>query len=276
MKSGRFIPIAAVMAALAAVSCNPAEDVRPAAEVAGTYSGWSKAEFMYSPDPMVNDGQTVSVSEETEGTVSVSYVSDTWGKFTLTGVSVSVSDGNYVLYGTGSTVMGMSADSQSEYECTLDATVTDSDEFSFVFDVPAVMGGLKITVSPGEVPEALLLSGTYKGTLNMSVAGTPMDPVEDAAMVLDVADDKAVLTLSSFGMGGMTLEDLAVDVELGKSADGSYTLTAGSINASAGDINVTGSLEGTVSADGRMMKIEAAITPGAMPMPVNISFEGTK
>lgn len=276
MKLRRFIPIAALMAALAAASCTPAEKTRPAAEVAGTYSGWSKAEFMYSATPMVNDGQKVSVSEETDGTVSVSYVSDTWGKFTLTGVTVSASGGKYELGGTGKTVMGMSADSQSEYECSLKATVTNAEDFSFIFDVPAVMGGLKITVSPGKVPESLLLSGTYKGTLNMSVAGTPMDPVEDAAMVLEVSDDKAVLTLSSFGMGGMTLEDLAVDVKLGKSADGSYTLTAESINASAGDINVTGSLEGTVSADGRMMKIEAAITPGAMPMPVNISFEGTK
>ena len=48
--------------------------------------------------------------------------------------------------------MGMSADSQSEYDCTLSATIKSADDFTFTFDIPAVMGGLKITVQPGEAP----------------------------------------------------------------------------------------------------------------------------
>ena len=93
------------------------------------------------------------------------------------------------------------------------------------------MGGLKITVQPGEAPASLVLSGTYTGTLNMSVMGSAMDPVENATMVLDVADDgKTVLTISSFGMGMMTLEDITVDVTLTESADGTYALAAESID----------------------------------------------
>lgn len=275
MKLRKLIPVAA-MAAFAAAGCNPVEEVRLAAEVAGTYSGWSKAEFLYSPTPMASDAQTITVTEETDETVSVNYTSDTWGTFTLTGVTVTESNGTYTLSGSGTTVMGMSAESQSEYECTLTATVSGTSDFSFVFEVPAVMGGLTITVSPGEIPASLLLSGTYTGTLNMSVMG-PMDPVEDATVVLEVAEDNsAVLTISSFGMGMMTLEDIAVDVELAEAADGSYTLTAESIDTTAGDINVTGSLSGTVSADGSSITVNAEITPGAMPMSITVEFEGTK
>ena len=84
--------------------------------------------------------------------MAVSYTSDTWGTFTVTGASVTESDGTYTVTGSGKTVMGMSADSQSEYDCTLSATIKSADDFTFTFDIPAVMGGLKITVQPGEAP----------------------------------------------------------------------------------------------------------------------------
>ena len=252
MRLTKFIPVA-VMAALAAMSCNPVEEIKPATEVAGTYTGWSKAEFQYSPTPMVSDAQTLTVTAEEGGeTVAVSYTSDTWGTFTVTGAAVTESDGTYTVTGSGKTVMGMSADSQSEYDCTLSATVKSTEDFTFT-------GGLKITVQPGEAPASLVLSGTYTGTLNMSVMGSAMDPVENATMVLDVADDgKTVLTISSFGMGMMTLEDITVDVTLTESADGTYALAAESIDTMAGDINVTGSLAGTVAADGSKLTVSAA------------------
>lgn len=277
MRLTKFIPVA-VMAALAAMSCNPVEEIKPATEVAGTYSGWSKAEFQYSPTPMVSNTQTLTVTAEEGGeTVAVSYTSDTWGTFTVTGAAVTGTDGTYTVTGSGKTVMGMSADSQSEYDCTLSATIKSADDFTFTFDIPAVMGGLKITVQPGEAPASLVLSGTYTGTLNMSVMGSAMDPVENATVVLDVADDgKTSLTISSFGMGMMTLEDITVDVTLTESADGSYALAAESIDTMAGDINVTGSLTGTVTADGSKLTVSADIKPGAMPMTINVEFEGTK
>ena len=275
MKLRKLIPVAA-MAAFAAAGCNPVEEVRLAAEVAGTYSGWSKAEFQYSPTPMASDAQTITVTEETDETVSVNYTSDTWGTFTLTGVTVTESNGTYTLSGSGTTVMGMSAGSQSEYECTLTATVSGTSDFSFVFEVPAVMGGLKITVSPGEVPYGLLISGTYTGVMNMSVMGSAMDPVNDATVSLDATGEKPVLTISSFGMGSMVIENLTVEVTVTEAEDGSYTLAAGDFSAAAGEINVTGSLAGTVSADGNSLTISAEVKPGAMPMSITLAFEGEK
>lgn len=275
MKLRKLIPVAA-MAAFAAAGCNPVEEVRLAAEVAGTYSGWSKAEFQYSPTPMASDAQTITVTEEADATVSVNYTSDTWGTFTITGVTVTESNGTYTLSGSGTTVMGMSAGSQSEYECTLTATVSGTSDFSFVFEVPAVMGGLTITVSPGEVPYGLLISGTYTGVMNMSVMDKAMDPVNDATVSLDATGEKPVLTISSFGMGSMVIENLTVEVTVTEAEDGSYTLAAGDFSAAAGEINVTGSLAGTVSADGNSLKISAEVKPGAMPMSITLAFEGEK
>ena len=129
MRLTRFIPVA-VMATLAAMSCNPVEEIKPATEVTGTYSGWSKAEFQYSPTPMVSNTQTLTVTAEEGGeTVAVSYTSDTWGTFTVTGAAVTGTDGTYTVTGSGKTVMGMSADSQSEYDCTLSATIKSADDF---------------------------------------------------------------------------------------------------------------------------------------------------
>ena len=152
--------------------------------------------------------------------------------------------------------MGMSADSQSEYDCTLSATVKSTEDFTFTFDVPAVMGGLKITFLPGNPPAELLLSGSYTGTLTMSVMGSAMDPMEEAQVSLAVEGDVWTLTLPEMGMGSMSIAE--------------------SIEAVSGETSITGSLTGTVSADGSTMTLSAEITPGAMPMSINVDFEGTK
>ena len=152
MRLTRFIPVA-VMATLAAMSCNPVEEIKPATEVTGTYSGWSKAEFQYSPEPMVSENQTLTITSTGEETVSVSYKSDTWGTFTVTGAQVTGNGGVFSISGEGVTLMGMEAGSEQEYACTFTGTVdSDMTDYSFVFDVPAVMGGLKITFLPTETP----------------------------------------------------------------------------------------------------------------------------
>ena len=234
MKLIEIISLAAV--AVFATSCEKTENQNQEPEtvlseaVAGTYTGYSTAEFQYSSAPMLSQNQTLTLTAEDGGTVSVSYVSDTWGTFSLSGVTVKEVDGSYSLSGSGKTVMGMSADSQSEYDCTLSATVKSTGDFTFMFDVPAVMGGLKITLLPGNPPAELLLSGSYTGTLTMSVMGSAMDPMEEAQVSLAVEGDVWTLTLPEMGMGSMSIESISVEVELAESADG-YTLSAESIEA---------------------------------------------
>ena len=282
MKLIEIISLTAV--AVFAASCektgnqnqNQEPEVNLSETVAGTYTGYSTAEFQYSPTPMLSQNQTLTVTAEDGGTVSVSYTSDTWGTFTISAATVAESDGTYVLSGDGKTLMGMSADSQSEYDCTLTAEISGEDDFSFVFDVPAVMGGMKITLLPGNPPVELLVNGTYTGTLTMSVMGSAMDPMEDAEVTLAVDGSTASLTLPAMGMGTMTMDSITVDVLFEEAEDGSFTLSADNIDAVSGELSITGSLTGTVSADGSTMTINAEITPGAMPMAINVDFEGTK
>lgn len=255
---------------------NHEPELRLPEAVSGTYTGYSTAEFQYSSTPMVSKNQTLTVSAENDKTVSVSYTSDTWGTFSLTGVTVNKKeDGTYSLNGNGKAVMGMSADSQSEYDCSLTAGISGSEDFSFNFDIPAVMGGLKITILPGNPPADLLIRGTYTGTLTVSVMGTAADPIENAQVTLAANEDTWTLTLPEMGIGSMTIDPISVVVQMAESNDG-YTLTAENIGAVSGETNITGSLTGTVSNDGNTMTLSAEITPGAMPMAINVNFEGTK
>lgn len=274
MKLIRIIPVA-ITVTLALVACNPAENIKPASEVAGTYSGYMTAEFQYSPIPMVSDGQSLAVTEETDGTVSVSYTSDTWGTFSFTGVSVSGNDGTYTLDGSGKTVMGMSADSQKEYECNLAATVSGINDFVFTIEVPAVMGGLKITLKPGEAPAALVVSGTYTGTMDLSVMGNSVGKIEDATITVDATAEDITVTTSPMGSGAMAIGSMTVSgVEMSE-AEGVYTLKHDKIDVTSGDLKITGTMTGTVTSEGKA-SFTFEIKPGAMPMPVTVTFEGEK
>ena len=98
MKLIEIISLAAV--AVFATSCEKTEnqnqepEVNLSETVAGTYTGYSTAEFQYSPTPMLSQNQTLTVTAEDGGTVSVSYTSDTWGTFTISAATVgSGSDG---------------------------------------------------------------------------------------------------------------------------------------------------------------------------------------
>lgn len=149
MRPDKFLILAAV-AVFAAVSCNKVnEGTDPSESVAGTYAGYATAEFQYSPDPMVSEAQTLTITSTGEGTVSVNYVSDTWGEFTVNDAQVTGNGGAFSIEGEGSTLMGMQPGSEQEYPCTFTGTVSeDKADYSFVFNVPAVMGGLKITFLP--------------------------------------------------------------------------------------------------------------------------------
>ena len=58
----------------------------------------------------------------------------------------------YVFTGSGSVAMGMGG-STSNYDFTLSGrTNAAKDDFSIAFNVPAVMGGLTITLLPGTAP----------------------------------------------------------------------------------------------------------------------------
>lgn len=122
--------------------------------LAGSYSGWTSASFAYSPNPMTANGEKVAVTANEDGTVNVVLTSTQWGTATITNATVEKTAGGFSISGQGKATMGMNGNS-SEYDCTLTGTVsTDKDTYSLLFNVPAVMGGLKITFAQGEAPSA--------------------------------------------------------------------------------------------------------------------------
>ena len=86
MEFKKFLLVAAV-AAFATVSCNKENGVNPSESVAGTYTGYSMAEFQYSPEPMVSENQTLTAQpdqirhgrRDRVGKLQIRYVGDVYG-----------------------------------------------------------------------------------------------------------------------------------------------------------------------------------------------------
>ncbi len=166
MKQQIFYAMMAVSLCVGMTACSDddEEDVvvveveNVAEAVAGSYSGYTLASCAYFSDDAAAD-QVITVTAVTETTVNVSYISDTWGTFTIEGATVTQSGTTYTITGSGITMMGMSESSISSYDCTLTASIESGKTSpSFVFSVPTVMGGLTITFYEGVLPVSAINS----------------------------------------------------------------------------------------------------------------------
>lgn len=121
--------------------------------LAGTYNGYSDADCAYFQDTYT-DGESLKLTANGDGTLAVAFESSTWGIFSVAGATVSSEGGEYLLSGSGSVSMGM-GESSNSYDFTMTARINAAkDVYSFAFDVPAVMGGLTVTLLPGTAPSA--------------------------------------------------------------------------------------------------------------------------
>ena len=76
---------AVALAALMTAACSDDEKgVNPVENIAGTYSGYSEAAFQYVTTPMVTDGESLSITVNSDGTTAtISYTSGSFGEFTI-------------------------------------------------------------------------------------------------------------------------------------------------------------------------------------------------
>ena len=64
-------------------------------------------------------------------------------------------EGAYTFSGSGKVAMGMGGGPATDYDFTVSgSTNAAKDDYSIVFKVPAVMGGLTVTLLPGTAPVA--------------------------------------------------------------------------------------------------------------------------
>lgn len=268
----KAISLIAFSAALAACSDNGAgtrETEVNVNDMAGTYAGYTLASCSYFQDMLAED-QTITVTAGTDGTVSLGYVSDTWGEFSFSGCTVTRTGSEYSVSGTGTTKMGMGG-STSSYDASVSATIAaDKTSAGFIFTVPSVMGGLTIEFTQGEVPSALAVAGTYSGSFALSVGGSSQGTETLNCTITYKTDSTVDIALDEFtAMGTMKFSLSAEDVAVAEAADG-YSLS-GEIDTVSGETKVTGSVSGTVGSDGTA-EITFVFTPGAMPMSITGVF----
>lgn len=161
----KFNKIFMAMLAIASLSsCSDSNDDEPAnaaAEVAGSYQGYSVANARYFQN-MVAADETVTVTAGTStDEVAVRFVSDTFGTIIIPAAKVAGGSGSYTLSGAGTAEMGMEGN-KSEYVCSMTGTISGG-RGEFKFSCPAVMGGLTIEFKQGEVPASLIVPGSYNG-----------------------------------------------------------------------------------------------------------------
>lgn len=148
-------------AAVFMMACDKDENGSKTVDFAGSYNGYTLASCNYFQN-MISADETVVITENTDGTASVSFTSATWGEFTITDAQATVNGDLCTLSGSGQTQMGMNGNT-STYDCTFTAEIRSQDDARMEFSIPAVMGGMTLTFQTGDAPADLLLAGTYEG-----------------------------------------------------------------------------------------------------------------
>ena len=120
--------------------------------LAGTYEGYTDADCAMFQD-RYTDGESVKLTANGDGSVKVVFESALWGTFTVESATATKEGEEYVFTGRGSVAMGMGGGPTTDYDFTVSgSTNAAKDDYSIVFKVPAVMGGLTVTLLPGPAP----------------------------------------------------------------------------------------------------------------------------
>lgn len=127
-----------------------------------------------------------------------------------------------------------------------------------------------ISCSEDDNEYAKEVAGSYDGALVMSVSGTDYGTFDMVVNVESTSDDQVTMTIPAFGEGHMAMPEFSVtNVSVDK--DGStYTLKKDQFTFTVDEVPYKGSLNGTVK-DGKLT-FASAVTPGAMPMSVDLNF----
>lgn len=208
-------------AAVFMMACDKDENGSKTVDFAGSYNGYTLASCNYFQN-MISADETVVITENTDGTATVSFTSATWGEFTITDAQASINGNVCSLSGSGQTQMGMGG-STSAYDCTFTAEIKSQTDARMEFSIPAVMGGMTLTFQTGEAPADLLLAGTYEGYTDA-----------DCAMFQDRYTDGESVKLTANGDG-------SVKVVFESASWGTFTVESATVTREGGEYLFTGS-----------------------------------
>ena len=121
--------------------------------LAGTWEGYTNAGCTYFQNRYTDD-ESLKMTANSDETLSVVFESATWGTFKVDKATIKKNGDNYTFTGEGTVSMGM-GDNVKDYAFTMTGESNAAkDDYSIAFNVPAVMGGLTITLLPGKAPVA--------------------------------------------------------------------------------------------------------------------------
>ena len=190
-----MLSVAALM-----MGCDKDENGSKTVDFAGSYNGYTLANCNYFQN-MISADETVVITENTNGTATVSFTSATWGEFTITDAQARVSGELCTLSGSGKTQMGMGGNT-STYDCTFTAEIKSQTDARMEFLIPAVMGGMTLTFQTGDAPADLLLAGTYEGYTDADCAMFQNRYTDDESVTLTANGDgtlKVVFESATWG-----------------------------------------------------------------------------
>lgn len=120
---------------------------------AGDYDGYFAVSTAYFQQNY--DDETVAVAANEDGTVNVTFTSDSWGTANIENATAEYDEnGNVIISGDGTIKMGMEGNLK-DYACTLTGTVDgDKENATFSFVASSVMGGTTIKFNLGQAPAA--------------------------------------------------------------------------------------------------------------------------
>ncbi len=121
--------------------------------LAGTWEGYTNVGCTYFQNRYTDD-ESLKMTANSDETLSVVFESATWGTFKVDKATIKKNGDNYTFTGEGTVSMGM-GDNVKDYAFTMTGESNAAkDDYSIAFNVPAVMGGLTITLLPGKAPAA--------------------------------------------------------------------------------------------------------------------------
>lgn len=244
-------------------------------KVVGTYEGYTLASSAYFQNNFTAD-ESVTIAKSGDKTVDITFASGTWGTTTVTNATVSASGSRYSVSGTGTCLMAGMGGQERSYDCTLTADIASTADATVTVSLPAVMGGTNVVFKTGKASTGYYVADKYRGDIDVSVNGSSQLTITDTVMTLNAKEgDKVDIVTPEMGLSmgaqqmslpSTTFEDIAVST-----ADfRTFTIAQQPVSITVGSTNWAGTVEGSV-ADG-VLSLTFVVTPGAMPMPITITF----
>ena len=252
--------MAAILLSLSFASCDDDDDddesstsTTIADAVVGSYTSTASATFVYISYDMVNTGDLITITKSGDETVDIVYTGQTWGTGSFSDVSVAASGSAYTLSGSGTLTMAGHS-STSDYDATLEGTITSSSDFEIVISVPSVMGGTTVTLTPTVIADYAVGDHTVYTEVLFTYISTPYTFVDETVSITKASDETVDVSYSNDTWGDWMVSGATVTAtSSGYTLEGTGTAAVASHSGGTSEYECT--LTATLDSDGTITEL---------------------